>query len=599
MHIRPEGYIGKQLAEGLSSYFVALPFVGVVSIEEGFDQDRGKQLLEQFKEGLLSEEVTTLADFDSVIGALILKLNFPLHVSLAIGMEYKGTLYVKTMGTGRIYFRRKNHFKLLISGDTVASGFLKEGDMAIYTTDHMRIVIGSDEDLGAFVGELSPAETIEKIHREEYGEEEQGFVAQFVQYEAETPSADTIHDEAPPSIAPMQEMQPDTPPIIAPPVQEGELEEEPTIGMRIRSVVRNKMFILGVILVLGGILVWSVLFGVQRRQAAEFEKKRETAQAEIANLLTDAEESAYLDIDASIALIAQAKQTLETVKKETQSQNSSAFTKIEEEISKTEASILKREEKAYEEFFDFNLSNAKAQGDAIYLDESLLAVLDSKAKKVYVLNLETKKVEQYTHPDLAKATLVGLYRKEVYFFNPAKGVSKFTATNKLSSEIEFDSEWGEIGDMRIFNGNIYLLDTENDEIYKFLVTASGYSSKTSYFKSGQATQLSSARELAIDSAIYIMFPEKILKYLSGVKEKFEPQFPSSSAKLDHFYVGIEEGDRMYVLDKTNASVYILSKEGVYEKQIQSSIFKDSTGIYLFDETIHVFSGGKVYTVQTQ
>ncbi len=598
MHIRPEGYVGKQLAEGLSSYFVALPYVGIVSIEEGFDQDRGKQLLEELKEGLMSEEVSTLADFDSVVGALILKLNFPLHVSLAIGMEYKGTLYVKTMGTGRIYFRRKNHCKLLISGDTVASGFLKEGDMAIYTTDHMRTVIGSDEDLGAFVGELSPAETIEKIHREEYGEEEQGFVAQFVKYEAELPNTNSVPNEEIPPVIPVSETQPEEP-IVTAPIQEEQFEEEPTPGMRIRAVIRNKFFILGVILVLGGLLLWSVVFGYQRRQAAEFEKKREATRSEITKLLADAEENAYLDMDSSLALIAQAKQTVESVKKETQSQNSSDFAQLEEQISKTEASILKREEKSYDEFFDFNLSNAQAQGDAIFVEDSLLAVLDSKAKKVYVLNLVSKNVKQYTHPDLAKATLIGLYREEVYFFNPTKGISKFTATNKLSSEVAFDSEWGTIADMRIFNGNIYLLDTENDEIYKFLVTASGYSSKTSYFKSGQATNLSSASQIMIDGAIYILFPEQILKYLSGAKESFKPQFPSSGAKLDHFYVGVEEDDRAYVLDKTNSSVYVLSKDGVYDQQIQSSIFKECTGIYAFNDAIHVFSKGKVYTVQTE
>ncbi|QQS44182.1 hypothetical protein IPM65_01075 [Candidatus Roizmanbacteria bacterium] len=62
--------------------------------------------------------------------------------------------------------------------------------------------------------------------------------------------------------------------------------------------------------------------------------------------------------------------------------------------------------------------------------------------------------------DLADATAVTLYNDEVFFFNPEKGVMKFTSQSKVNSLIPADDEWGKISDIEIYNGNIYLLDSE-------------------------------------------------------------------------------------------------------------------------------------------
>ncbi|QQS44185.1 hypothetical protein IPM65_01090 [Candidatus Roizmanbacteria bacterium] len=177
LQARPEGYVGKQFAEGFTSYFVAGHYFGILSIEDGLTQDEGKQILERFKEGLLSSDVSDLSSFESTVSSLILSLNFPAHVALAIGTEIDGILYVKTIGEGQIFFRRGQRFDQLISGDTSGSGYLKEFDLAVFTTTRIQEVIGSSEDIQAFVDMSPPQNIIEKINSEEYGEEETGFVA--------------------------------------------------------------------------------------------------------------------------------------------------------------------------------------------------------------------------------------------------------------------------------------------------------------------------------------------------------------------------------------------------------------------------------------
>jgi exopolysaccharide biosynthesis predicted pyruvyltransferase EpsI len=65
---------------------------------------------------------------------------------------------------------------------------------------------------------------------------------------------------------------------------------------------------------------------------------------------------------------------------------------------------------------------------------------------------------------------------------------------------------GRIGDLAIYNGNIYLLDKGKNKIYKYLAGEEEFSNKIDYLKSGESTVLKEATSLAIDSSIYIGFP---------------------------------------------------------------------------------------------
>ncbi|PIZ64996.1 hypothetical protein COY14_03280, partial [Candidatus Roizmanbacteria bacterium CG_4_10_14_0_2_um_filter_36_9] len=142
------------------------------------------------------------------------------------------------------------------------------------------------------------------------------------------------------------------------------------------------------------------------------------------------------------------------------------------------------------------------------------------------------------------------------------------------------------------------LDSKSDEIYKYLVTENGYSDKVSYFNSGQAADLSNATSFVIDSAIYISAGENIYKYLSGDSESFSPKFPEENVSYDDVYT---DGDieSVYVLDKAKGSVYVLSKDGTYEKQISSSIFTKSKGIYVYENKIHALSGSVIYSISLE
>lgn len=591
---RPEGYIGKQYQEGFTGYFSSDVLFGVLSLEEGVTQDAGKQLLEKFKQGLIDAEITSLKTFETTVSSLILSLNFPVHVGLAVGMMYKEALYVKTVGDGQIFFRRGNSFNMLLAGDKCASGYLKQYDLALFTTTKVATVIGDTPDLQAFVDLSPPKDIIEKMHAQEYDEEERGFVALFVEFTAQIATS-VIPMSSPviPSAATVPTPQlPVTPPTSvpsAPVVRSSKLAP-------ILAFIRSKGFVIAAILVLFAILAWSVVFGYQRRQAAQMQAEIKSSTEEIQSTLARAQDEAFVNMDGALALIAETKTQLDEVKKLVGDGHTDDITKITTLIQETEAKILKKEEKEYEEFYDLALESEDAQGDTLAKEDDTIAILDTAEKKIYTLDLSKKAVTQYVSSDVSGATRVALHRGDVYFLTPA-GIYKFVSQSRTKQIIPAD-EWGDITDMEIYNGNIYLLDRGKDELYKYLVTEGGYSDKISYFGPGQSIDLVDATGFSIDGAIYVATKSDLFKYLSGAAESFSPTFPDAEPQFDDIYTDPDLTE-VAVLDTHAGSVFILTKDGEYVRQMQSSIFAKATGMYIFDDTVQVLVGSKLYRVSLE
>jgi len=227
----------------------------------------------------------------------------------------------------------------------------------------------------------------------------------------------------------------------------------------------------------------------------------------------------------------------------------------------------------------------------------LLAILDITHKKVYLLDLDKKSLIQYTDPQLADATDVALYNEEVFFFSPTKGVFKFTAENKARVMIKTDTKWKQIDDIEIFNGNIYLLDSEGSDIYKYLVTESGYSERASYFTGDKPSSLEKGADLTIDSAIYIASGDVVLKYLRGLPDPFDTIYPEKTPTLSGIYT-TEDIEQMYVWDAKGGAVYVLGKDGEYMRQIASSIIGKAKDIFIYEDNVYVFDGKKLYSIPT-
>jgi hypothetical protein len=127
------------------------------------------------------------------------------------------------------------------------------------------------------------------------------------------------------------------------------------------------------------------------------------------------------------------------------------------------------------------------------------------------------------------------------------------------------------------------------------VAANGFSEKDSYFLAGQSVDLLDATSLAIDSSIYISIGDQVLKYTSGEQQEMKTSFPESDVAIKKVYTSVDE-EKLYAWDKTKGTVYILDKNGTYERQIQSGIIAKGTDIVVYDNAVYILVGQKIYKV---
>ncbi len=152
--------------------------------------------------------------------------------------------------------------------------------------------------------------------------------------------------------------------------------------------------------------------------------------------------------------------------------------------------------------------------------------------------------------------------------------------------------------MHIYNGNIYILDKEKNDIYKYLVAEGGYSDKNSYFPEGQEVDLSDSIGITIDSALYVVKESEVLKYISGGADPFATKYPEKTPQLAGIFTTTDI-EQVYVWDTTSGIIYVLNKDGEYNRQVASSIIRKAKGVFVYDENAYVFDGEKLYTVSLE
>lgn len=343
------------------------------------------------------------------------------------------------------------------------------------------------------------------------------------------------------------------------------------------------------------VLVWSVGLGYERRKKSEQDKTITMSRALITEKLNQAEEVAFLNQARAQVLVDESKKEVETIKKKypERKEDIDSLSKL---VQEKESSIFKREEKKAEEFFDLTVDNEEAGGSVMDRDEDVLAILDSPNGVVRLLSLSKKSLEKETVSEAKSASLTSLYQGKIYVFIPKAGIVEIKES-KAKKVIEADKEWGEIVDMKIYGGNIYLLDSRTNQVYKYIVVENGFSDRSSYFKES-LPDLTGARSMAIDGSVYLQLPEKILKYTGGVKDAFSTSFPETDIGLEKVMTS-KDLDKVYAWDKKKGLIYILSKEGAYEREIKSSILTKAESVSVFENIAYVLEGAKIYKISLE
>jgi hypothetical protein len=564
-------YFGEKDEKKTLAYFYSENFFSILRSDSSLVKDEAKAFLEGIFQMTNQGKITSLDQLEEIINRKIQENNLPLDIDLSLVYLKNEVVYLKTIGNGTILAKRGKEIGRIISGNQCASGLVKNDDYLILGFDDFFTKF-DEADLNRLIDKKEPTVIVEDLAINLKDNDDTGFLSIIIKFRAD------------------------------------ELRERRKLNWLKNFDIKNflnHIFVFyrqlspkkKLIFIAALFFFFIFLFNSGRilfiRATDEKMRKITTVKQEIEKKINQAEETAFFNLSAAIELINQSKNEVSNLKKEVGNRYLSQIEELFSLIKEKENKIIKKEEKKYVEFYDLTIEKKDAFGRRFYLNNADLVILDDKNGRVYRLNLEKKSIETHEDKKLKEAKLVAASGDKIFYLVEKDGIYEINE-GKAKKVIEFNNDWGEIVDFWSYLGNLYLLDKRNDEVYKYLVTSDGYSKKNSYFQSGAMVNLKDANSMAIDGSIYIGFSDDILKYTSGVRDSFKASFPQELL-INKVFTN-KDLEKIFVWDKKNGLVFVLGKNGSYERQIRSSILIKASDMIIFNQKIFLLYGSKIYTI---
>ncbi len=464
------------------------------------DEEIKEELFHKLVNELENSSVSSLNELDTLIFELIKKFNLPPTLSFSLLTFEDKLSYLKTVGNGVIFIKRKNKIERLIENDHSASGYLKEGDMFVLTTNELVKKIGEDR-LKIALKKETPQEVIDEL-----------------------------------------------------------------------------MPILGILNGFAGTIL--VVKFVSEKKDSYIKEKL----SKLHKLPLRFNKKSTLTAIVTIVLLLASLRAIKVLKKRNNRAPSPS-------ASPTKA-ITKAppKEDKLEEFFDLSLLNKDITLRDVYFYDNHIYML-TNTPFIYELSTEDKAVTRYRSDLFKNAEFITANRDGIFVVVKGKGIYKVGKDKTVSLIQKYSDTWGKITDFASYGGNIYLLS--NNNIYKFTpVTELEYSTALPYFKS--EVNFSNAKSFAIDKYIYVAFPKKVNKYLSGKKQKFSLSDLGEKYNIDRIFTN-KDLKFVYVLDKEENKVYVLNKEGELQSTLYSKAIEQAIKIANNGEKTFVFFKTKIYS----
>lgn len=353
---------------------------------------------------------------------------------------------------------------------------------------------------------------------------------------------------------------------------------------------RPPVFI-GILLVV--FLIGSILWGMKQREKRLNEEAFQVRVASIEQKIHESENLANINPEASRTLFSQAQSEI------AQLADGSHPEKVEElknEIQKLQVEVLGERPVDVSLYVDLSLLSDGFRTSEMSIDGQNLYILDREHKKIAKVSLSSKRAEIVAGPnEIDEISALSSYADNLY------GLSDRGIQEIVSERIVIRDEWRDAL-LYSYASNIYVLDKESSEIYRYTRVPGGFSEKTRWMNDDIRAPLSDSRAWVIDGSIWILKRDNtILRFTNGTYWQFTPQgvFPLLSS-IDAIYTSDQE-ENLYILDSTGERVVVLSKQGEFITQYNSGQLKEAKFVLSREQnnTLFVITESKVYAIEME
>ncbi len=231
---------------------------------------------------------------------------------------------------------------------------------------------------------------------------------------------------------------------------------------------------------------------------------------------------------------------------------------------------------------------------------------------IYTYDVEQNKIYKYNYSRNESGIINSLVSNEkkiklaaptdngmVVYTTPPSIYTLDLANNQMSAMNLDTGTWNNAVDFVAYTSKLYLLDPDNNQIWKYQQIADKYTKVAPFFEDNSTVSLAGATALAIDGDMYLLINGSVVKYTQGVKVEYNlngvPEHTGALSNIKDIYASWNTNG-LYVLDSANTRVLAFDKDGKYRKQYILSGVTNPSKIFV-DEKVGYFwvmSGSQVY-----
>jgi len=316
---------------------------------------------------------------------------------------------------------------------------------------------------------------------------------------------------------------------------------------------RKKLTILlGIILIIG--LSFSIYFGIEKNKTQKTEKQYQELKTEIESQIENINQTKNLSLDSAREAANTAQTTIEKMVdlKIHQDEIENFNSQLKTILSQTGSS----ESYIPDFFYDTNNIISNPQFQKIIFNDNKIYLLDSANSRIDYLDIDSKstksvlisdEIKSATNFALDKTNLYLMDNENIYLVNKDGLTSKISLVDTKPTDFKF------------WNGSAYVVDADNQTIWKFTPNSTGFSKAQNWLKDEAKLELG-AVSLSINGKIWVLHQNgEVIPYLSGVKEDFNPNQISQFTKTDNLDV-TQEKELLSFIDNDN-TIYLYQKSG--------------------------------------
>jgi len=231
----------------------------------------------------------------------------------------------------------------------------------------------------------------------------------------------------------------------------------------------------------------------------------------------------------------------------------------------------------------------------LYQNNQLLA-FDSINNLGYQINLDTREIKKITCnlSDLGQIVKAKKIDDKILIYQAKNSFIQFTGTGFLSFPVSLPVS-AKIADFASYNGRLYTLDLNTNQIYRQPKAETGYGDGVNWLR--DSMDLKNIVSLGIDTNIWLLDSTgQILKFNKGRKQNFSPKDLEPALEAPAQLITNDETNYLYILESKNKRIVVLDKEGNLITQYFNPSFDNLKAFELVEKEkkMFVINDNKIY-----